>query len=66
MKDNKELFLQVMIDGRQAGQTRANTCECDSEMCIFNPEGFCLAPLITGHDPVVTEEGCMTCTPKED
>lgn len=33
-------------------------CECDSETCLFNPEGICKAPFVTGKAPVLSEDGC--------
>jgi hypothetical protein len=32
--------------------------ECDSENCIFNPEGKCLYPLLYGKKPEDTFNGC--------
>ena len=33
--------------------------ECDSESCLFNPDGICLAPIILGRDLDCSEEqGC--------
>lgn len=32
--------------------------ECDSESCVFNPHGVCLAPFVTGHAPALCDEGC--------
>lgn len=39
--------------------------ECDSETCIFNPNGICLAPLVTGHATDLDEDGCRDWRPKE-
>lgn len=33
-------------------------CECDSETCLFNPEGICKAPFVTGKAPGLSEDGC--------
>ena len=34
--------------------------ECDSETCIYNPDGICLAPLVLGRDLDWSEEsGCL-------
>lgn len=33
-------------------------CECDSETCVFNPEGICKAPFVTGKAPGLSENGC--------
>ena len=33
-------------------------CECDSETCVFNPEGICKAPFVTGKAPGLSEDGC--------
>lgn len=32
--------------------------ECDSESCVFNPHGVCLAPFVTGHAPTICDDGC--------
>lgn len=42
-------------------------CEaCDSELCIFNPEGICRFPLVTGRKPNVSDEtGCTDCVSKD-
>lgn len=32
---------------------------CDSDMCIFNPEGICRYPLVFGEEPKVNFFGCM-------
>lgn len=32
--------------------------ECDSESCVFNPHGVCLAPFVTGHAPAICDDGC--------
>lgn len=40
---------------------RAMCEECDSEHCIFNPEGVCLFPMLYGKAPMLTEEdGCLS------
>lgn len=52
------------IDGLEE---RKKLCtECMSDVCIFNPEGTCLAPLVTGQKPEITEDGCKTCRLKEE
>jgi hypothetical protein len=33
-------------------------CECDCETCLFNPEGICKAPFVTGKAPGLSEDGC--------
>ena len=35
--------------------------ECSSSLCIWNPEGICLFPLISGRKAIVTGEGCNDC-----
>ena len=32
--------------------------EFDSESCVFNPHGVCLAPFVTGHAPAICDDGC--------
>lgn len=41
---------------------RRTLCEeCSSGLCIFNPEGVCLFPLLYGKAPMLTEEdGCLS------
>ncbi len=40
--------------------------ECDSDSCIFNPKGVCLAPFITGQAPRLHDEGCLDFCYKEE
>lgn len=40
--------------------------ECDSETCIFNPEGVCMAPFVTGQSPALSDDGCGDWVGKED
>ena len=40
--------------------------ECDSECCVFNPDGVCLAPYITGRAPALSENGCKDFCYKEE
>jgi hypothetical protein len=41
--------------------------ECDSEHCVFNPNGACLAPYITGRAPRLHDDGCLDyCCKEED
>lgn len=38
---------------------RSQLCtECDSGGCIFNPEGICMAPFLTGSAPRLHNDGC--------
>ena len=39
---------------------------CDAETCLFNPRGVCLAPVVTGHPPQITEDGCDDWREKEE
>lgn len=32
--------------------------ECDSQLCLFNPTGYCIVPILSGQQPVVIEDGC--------
>lgn len=34
--------------------------ECDSEYCIFNPNGYCCVPLVYAKQPEITEDGCQS------
>lgn len=38
--------------------------ECDSETCVFNPQGICMAPFLTGRKPGVHDDGCTDYCPK--
>lgn len=38
--------------------------ECDSETCVFNPRGICMAPFLTGRKPGVHDDGCTDYCPK--
>ncbi len=40
--------------------------ECDSENCVFNPKGVCLAPFVTGKAPRLYDEGCLDFCYKEE
>lgn len=40
--------------------------ECMSETCIFNPEGFCMFPMVSGRAPRLHDEGCDDWCQKED
>jgi len=66
MNEKIEMHLSI-YHGEKIIETKwLGTNECSSELCILNPQGYCLAPLITGHYPVCTDEGCMTCIPKDE
>lgn len=40
---------------------------CDAETCMMNPHGICLAPLLTGKKPVITDdEGCKDYVPADE
>lgn len=41
-------------------------CECDSGTCVFNPEGICKVPFVTGKAPGLSEDGCKDYCYKED
>lgn len=38
--------------------------ECCSETCVFNPQGICMAPFLTGRKPGVHDDGCTDYCPK--
>lgn len=61
MSMDDDAFDSAMIEA--AAAKRRTYCdlyvECDSETCMFNPHGTCLAPIITGHAPRLCEEGCL-------
>lgn len=40
-------------------------CECDSEHCVFNPDGICKAPFVTGRAPGLNDDGCTDYCYKE-
>ena len=41
-------------------------CECDSETCVFNPKGICMAPFIIGRAPSLSDDGCSDFCYKGD
>lgn len=41
-------------------------CECDSESCVFNPKGICMAPFIIGRAPSLSDDGCADFCYKGD
>lgn len=41
-------------------------CECDSETCVFNPKGICMAPFIIGRAPSLSDDGCADFCYKGD
>ncbi len=47
-------------------RTQNLCCECDSETCVFNPEGICKVPFVTGKAPGLSEDGCTDYCYKED
>lgn len=38
--------------------------ECYSETCVFNPQGICMAPFLTGKKPGIHDDGCTDYCPK--
>ena len=42
--------------------------ECDSEICLFNPEGKCLYPILKGRKPCYVDgvgcDGCIVVGPE--
>ena len=34
--------------------------ECCSETCVFNPQGICMAPFLTGKKPGIHDDGCRS------
>lgn len=41
-------------------------CECDSETCLFNPKGICMAPFVTDRAPEINDDGCTDYRYKEE
>ena len=39
--------------------------ECDAEFCVFNPEGICMLPFVTGKAPRLGDDGCEDYTAQE-
>lgn len=39
--------------------------ECDAEHCVFNPDGICKAPFVTGRAPGLNDDGCTDYCYKE-
>ena len=40
--------------------------ECMSETCIFNPEGVCMFPMVSGRAPELNDNGCDDWQCKEE
>lgn len=40
--------------------------ECDSETCIFNPDGICKFPFVRGCAPGLSDDGCSDYAYKEN
>lgn len=40
--------------------------ECDAEHCVFNPEGICRLPFVTGAAPRLSDDGCADYCYKEE
>lgn len=40
--------------------------ECDAEHCVFNPDGICKAPFVTGRAPSLSDDGCADFCYKGD
>lgn len=38
--------------------------ECCSETCVFNSQGICMAPFLTGKKPGIHDDGCTDYCPK--
>ncbi len=56
-----QLIAQESKESAEETRWMAALCldtPCDSETCIFAPQGYCLAPLIYGKAPVLNEDGC--------
>lgn len=47
-----------MVDTEYLIRCQALCTECNSETCIFNPKGICMAPFLTGKAPSINDEGC--------
>lgn len=46
---------------------RMKMCKaCDSELCIFNPDGMCMYPLVTGSLAKIDDDGCHNCVCQDD
>lgn len=39
--------------------------ECDSEYCIFNPNGYCFYPLVYSKQPELSEDNCKSSIYRE-
>lgn len=59
--------FEPTAESRLSGTPSYSTMECDSETCLFNPKGICLAPLFTEKPPTITEdEGCLDYMVKDE
>ena len=40
--------------------------ECQSETCVWNPEGYCMRGVVTGKAVEITDDGCTGWTYNEE
>ena len=48
----------LACEGQVAPESRLP--ECDSDYCIYNPNGYCCVPLVYAKQPELTEDGCKS------
>ena len=39
--------------------------ECDSDYCIFNPNGYCCVPVVYARQPEINDDGCRSAIFRE-
>lgn len=56
-----------MVDIEYLIRCQALCTECNSETCVFNPKGICMAPFLTGKKPGIHDGGCTVfcCKPMD-
>lgn len=54
-----------VLESRRLYGLKKFCTESDAEGCVFNPNGVCLAPFVTGQAPRLHDEGCVDFCHKE-
>lgn len=56
-----EIVNAPLLDAGEVASLIPMCCECDSNLCVFNPDGICRYPLVYGKEPESTFNGCSGC-----
>ena len=66
MGEKTYLELAEIIGGQKKTIMGFEAIPCDSERCVFAPQGYCLVPFLRhGKLPVVTEDGCFQAVDRD-